>query len=91
MSDAFKMVHGMAGTSGPIRRAARAAWRIMTSNGSEASRASSVIRTLDEEIRWMNMTEYLQKQGKKTRQIVFEEEPFTALSLMKLRDEVLSA
>ena len=41
-----------------------------------------VIRTSDGTIRWMNRTEYFQKQGRKQmRQVVFKGEPFTALAL----------
>jgi DNA-directed RNA polymerase subunit RPC12/RpoP len=49
-----------------------------------------VIRTSDGQIRWMNVTEYLQRHGKDTRQVVFDGEPFTALSVVKLRDKLLS-
>lgn len=48
-----------------------------------------VIRTSEDGIRWMNVTEYLQRQGKAVKQIVFEGEPFTARSLWRLRDRVL--
>jgi hypothetical protein len=48
-----------------------------------------VIRTSDGQIRWMNVTDYLKRQRKNTRQIVFEGEPFTALSLVRLRDRLL--
>jgi hypothetical protein len=40
-------------------------------------------------ILWMNVTEYLQTQGKAVKQIVFEGEPFTAQSLWRMRDRVL--
>jgi len=41
-----------------------------------------VIRTSDATIRWMSVTEYLQKQGRKqVRQVVFRGEPFTAQAL----------
>ena len=49
-----------------------------------------VIRTSDGQIRWMNVTEYLNKQGKAVKQIVFDGEPFTAASLWRMRDKVLS-
>ncbi|HEX8998362.1 MAG TPA: DUF4365 domain-containing protein, partial [Blastocatellia bacterium] len=49
-----------------------------------------VIRTSDGQIRWMNVTEYLKKQGKVARQIVFDGEPFTAASLWRMRDRVLA-
>ena len=49
-----------------------------------------VIRTSDGTIRWMNVTEYLQKQGRKqVRQVVFKGEPFTAQALQRLRDRML--
>ena len=48
-----------------------------------------VIRTSDGQIRWMNVTEYLKKQGKTVKQIAFDGEPFTAASLWRMRDRVL--
>ena len=49
-----------------------------------------VIRTSDGTMRWMNVTEYLQKQGRKqVKQIVFKGEPFTAQALQRLRDRML--
>ncbi len=48
-----------------------------------------VIRTSDGQIRWMNVTEYLKKQGKVVKQIVFDGEPFTAASVWRMRDKVL--
>jgi small GTP-binding protein len=49
-----------------------------------------VIRTSDGTIRWMNVTEYLQKQGRKqVKQVVFKGEPFTAQALQRLRDRML--
>jgi small GTP-binding protein len=48
-----------------------------------------VIRTSDGEIRWMNVTEYLKKQSKLPKQIIFEGEPLTALNLVRMRDRVL--
>lgn len=50
-----------------------------------------VIRTSDGQIRWMNVTEYLKKQGKAVKQITFDGEPFTAASLWRMRDKVLEA
>ena len=47
-----------------------------------------VIRTSDGKIRWMDVSDYLKRQEKKTRQIVFEGEPFTALSVVRLRDRL---
>lgn len=49
-----------------------------------------VIRTSDGQIRWMNVTEYLKKQGKAVKQITFDGEPFTAASLWRMRDKVIS-
>ena len=49
-----------------------------------------VIRTSDGTIRWMNVTEYLQKQGRKqVKQVIFKGEPFTAQALQRLRDRLL--
>ena len=49
-----------------------------------------VVRTSDGTIRWMNVTEYLQKQKRrKVKQLVFTGEPFSALNLQRLRDRVL--
>lgn len=48
-----------------------------------------VIRTSDGKIHWMNVTEYLRKHGTATKQIVFKGEPFTALSVVKLRNKLL--
>ena len=52
-----------------------------------------VIRTSDAKIRWMNVTEYLKRASrngtKAVRQIVFDGEPFTVASLLKMRDRVI--
>jgi hypothetical protein len=56
---------------------------------SQAYPVMLVIRTSDGKIRWMNVTEYLQRHGKDTKQIVFEGEPFTAPNVARLRGEVL--
>jgi hypothetical protein len=48
-----------------------------------------VIRTSDGKIRWMNVSAYLKRHGKKTKQIIFEGEPFTALNVVKLRNKLL--
>lgn len=52
-----------------------------------------VIRTSDGTIRWMDVSAYLKREsqgGKKpVKQVVFEGEPFTALSLLKWREKVL--
>ena len=49
-----------------------------------------VSRTSDNQIRWMNVTDYLKQHGTKNRQIIFEGEPFTALSVVRLRDRLFS-
>jgi GTPase SAR1 family protein len=54
----------------------------------QANPVMLVIRNQDGQIRWMNVTDYLQRYGKATRQIIFDGEPFTALSLVKLRDRL---
>ncbi|MEM8557342.1 MAG: DUF4365 domain-containing protein [Bacteroidota bacterium] len=48
-----------------------------------------VIRTSDGVIRWMNVTEYLEEHGPDTKQIVFNGEPFTATSVIALRNQLL--
>jgi Domain of unknown function (DUF4365) len=48
-----------------------------------------VIRTSDGQIRWMNVTDYLRQYGTETQQIIFDGEPFTALSVVRLRDKLL--
>jgi hypothetical protein len=51
-----------------------------------------VIRTSDGTIRWMDVSGYLKREsrgGKRVTQIVFEGEPLTALSLRRIRDEML--
>jgi hypothetical protein len=50
-----------------------------------------VIRTSDGKIRWMNVTEYLQKHGKDVKQIEFEGEAFTAESVASLMRTVLKS
>ncbi|MEH2455278.1 TIR domain-containing protein [Nostoc sp.] len=49
-----------------------------------------VIRTSDQQIRWMNVSDYLAKHGKRKRQIEFDGEPFTAWNLVKLRNSLLA-
>lgn len=44
-----------------------------------------VIRDSGGQIRWMNMTEYLQRHGQDVRQIEFQGEPFTVESLKQMR------
>jgi small GTP-binding protein len=48
-----------------------------------------VVRTSDGQIRWMDVSDYLRRQAKKTKQVVFDGEPFTALSLVRLRDKLM--
>ena len=52
-----------------------------------------VIRTSDGTIRWMEVSQYLKREsqgGKKTvKQVVFDGEPFTALSLLNYRKKLL--
>ena len=49
-----------------------------------------VHRRPDDVIRWMNVSEYLRKRkDKKEKKVVFEGEPFTVYTLLKLRDEYL--
>jgi len=48
-----------------------------------------VIRTSDSQIRWMNVTYYLRRHGKNTKQIVFEGEAFTALNVARMRERVV--
>jgi len=49
-----------------------------------------VIRTSDGRIRWMNVTDYLKEHGKKTKQIVFQGQPFTAPDVVRKRAEILA-
>ena len=49
-----------------------------------------VIRNSDGQIRWMNVTDYLKRSKKNTRRIIFDGEPFTALSVVRLRDRLIS-
>lgn len=44
-----------------------------------------VIRTSNGQIRWMNVTEYLELSGKESTQIDFQGEPFTAESVRQMR------
>ena len=52
-----------------------------------------VIRTANEEIRWMNVTEYLNEKGKRRKtpvqQIEFRGETFTALNVQRMRDRLV--
>ena len=53
-----------------------------------------VIRTSDGAIRWMDVTQYLKREsqgGKKpVKQVIFDGEPFTALSLLNYRKKALA-
>ncbi|MEH2207630.1 MAG: DUF4365 domain-containing protein [Nostoc sp.] len=49
-----------------------------------------VIRTSDQQIRWMNVSDYLAKHGKRKKQIEFDGEPFTALNLVNQRNRLLA-
>lgn len=40
-----------------------------------------VIRGSDEKIRWINVTEHLIHHGTKSKQIIFEGEPFTCVNV----------
>jgi GTPase SAR1 family protein len=51
-----------------------------------------VIRTSDEQIRWMDVRAYLQREqqaGREVKQIVFNGEPFTAAAVRAMRDRIL--
>jgi hypothetical protein len=51
-----------------------------------------VIRTVDGEIRWMDMSAYLRREsggGKPAKRIVFEGEPFDVISVRRWRERVL--
>jgi WD40 repeat protein len=58
---------------------------------SQAYPVMLVIRTSDGQIRWMNITDYLQRSTKDTKQVVFDGEVLTALSLVKLRNRILQS
>ncbi len=52
-----------------------------------------VIRTSDGEIRWMDVSRYLKEEGRRSdgqvKQIVFEGEPFTAMTLRRWRERLI--
>ncbi len=48
-----------------------------------------VIRSSDGKIRWMNITEYLERHGAGTKQVVFEGEAFTAPNVALMRNRML--
>lgn len=43
----------------------------------------------DGQIRWMEIREYLNQHGPRTREILFEGEPFTALNILRLKDRLI--
>jgi hypothetical protein len=47
-----------------------------------------VARAPDGTIRWMNVSDYLVRKGAKALEVVFDGEPFTALSVARLRDRL---
>jgi small GTP-binding protein len=47
-----------------------------------------VTRDSDAQICWMNITEYLRQYGVGAQQIIFDGEPFTALSVIKLKERL---
>ena len=47
-----------------------------------------VIKDAKDRIRWMNITNYLEKQARKTKSIEFSGEDFTPLNVDKLRKEL---
>lgn len=58
---------------------------------SQAYPVMLVIRTSDGRIRWMNVTDYLKENGKETKQIVFQGQPFTAPDVVRKRAEILGS
>ncbi|HVT12425.1 MAG TPA: TIR domain-containing protein [Fimbriimonadaceae bacterium] len=48
-----------------------------------------VIRNSRGEIRWMEVSEYLKRQGERAKQIVFEGERFDVMSVRRWRDRIL--
>jgi hypothetical protein len=56
---------------------------------SQAYPVMLVIRTSDSKIRWMNVTAYLLEHGEKTKQIVFDGEPFSAPNVARMKDILL--
>ena len=53
-----------------------------------------VIRTVDGEIRWMDVSAYLKREsagGKAVRQVIFEGERFDAVSVQNWRKKVLGS
>jgi hypothetical protein len=49
-----------------------------------------IVRTLDGQIRWMNISEYLQKRATTSNRIVFQGERFNARSVVSMREQILS-
>jgi hypothetical protein len=56
---------------------------------SQAHPVMLVIRSSDGQIRWMNVSSYLNHQSIEIRDIVFEGEPFTALNVIGLKNKLL--
>lgn len=58
---------------------------------SQAYPVMLVIRTSDGEIRWMDVTQYLKEKSKKepVKEIAFDGQPFTAISVLRLRDRFI--
>ena len=56
---------------------------------SQAYPVMLVIRSSDGKIRWMNITEYLERHGTGTKQVVFEGEAFTAPNVALMRNKML--
>ena len=48
-----------------------------------------VIRTSDGQIRWMNITDYLKQHRHNVKQIIFDGELFTPMSVLRLRDRMI--
>lgn len=56
---------------------------------SQAYPVMLVIRSSDGKIRWMNITEYLERHGVGAKQVVFEGEAFTAANVALMRNRIL--
>jgi WD40 repeat protein/GTPase SAR1 family protein/DNA-directed RNA polymerase subunit RPC12/RpoP len=65
--------------------------RYLTHWRTQNSPVMLVLRDGEGAIRWMNVTDYLRQQQEAQKQIVFEGEPFDALSVVRMRDVVLGA
>ena len=49
-----------------------------------------VARASDGQIRWMNVTESLKQRGVQKSQIIFDGEPFSALSVLRVKDKMFA-